>query len=218
MFVHFPHKESSRMRKLSRPWFGPYRICSRDTPNVTVTQVYFPRYTIQVQLNCVAPCPLHLPAGFYWYGPRYKSPDKPPGWVEDILCDGSSVGLRKTSVHVAREVPDNLRSAETAPEEDTHVEQKRGMGTLCPPDADPHSEGADTDRETGGTHHRDAVTDPSHPLPVGSLTDSELAGAREDPYPIESPTDPGVAGTRKVYPLQSRQRRQARGELFQGKR
>ena len=85
VFVHFPQEESRKMRKLSRPWFGPYRICSKNDPDVTVTRVYLPTNPIQVHLTRVAPCPPRLPAGFYWYGPRCKSPDNPPKWVETVL-------------------------------------------------------------------------------------------------------------------------------------
>ena len=128
----------------------------------------------------------------------------------------------KTTIDVARGVPDNMRSAVTAPE-DTHAEQNMGMGTVFPPDADLHSGGADTDRETGGVDHQDEATDSSHPLLVEPPTNTELSRAREDSYPMESPTGlgwggGGGAGTRKVYPLQSRQCRQAQGELFQRKR
>ena len=109
--------------------------------------------------------------------------------------DGSSIGLWKTTIHVAKGVPDNMRSAVTAPE-DTHAEQKMGMGTVFLPDADLHSGGANTDRETGGVDHRDAVAISSHPLPVEPPTDPELAGAREDPYAMESLTDPGAGRTK----------------------
>ena len=90
VFVYFPQEESGRMRKLSRPWFGPYRITSRDDPDVTVTRVYSPKDPIQVHLTRVAPCPTSLPAGFYWYGAKCKSPDQPPKWVETLLRVGVS--------------------------------------------------------------------------------------------------------------------------------
>ena len=41
---------------------------------------------IQVHLTRVAPCPPHLPVGFYWCGPKRKSPDSPPKWVEALMC------------------------------------------------------------------------------------------------------------------------------------
>ena len=35
VLIHFPHDESGRWRKLSRPWHGPYRIVDRTDPDVT---------------------------------------------------------------------------------------------------------------------------------------------------------------------------------------
>ena len=43
VLVRFPQDESGPNRKLSRPWHGPYRIASRNDPDVTVTKVYFPQ-------------------------------------------------------------------------------------------------------------------------------------------------------------------------------
>ena len=73
VFVHFPQEEMGRMRKLSRPWHGPYRVCSKRGPDVTVTRLYFSGQPIQVHLKRVMRCPPHLPAGFYWHGPKLKS-------------------------------------------------------------------------------------------------------------------------------------------------
>ena len=42
VFVYFPSEETGKLRKLSLPWHGPYRVISRDDPDVTVTKVYFP--------------------------------------------------------------------------------------------------------------------------------------------------------------------------------
>ena len=86
VFVYFPQQETGKMRKLSRPWFGPFRVCSRDGPDVTVTRVYRPSEPIQIHLTRVVPCPPCLPAGFYWYGSKCRSPDNPPKWVDALLC------------------------------------------------------------------------------------------------------------------------------------
>ena len=49
VIVWFPHEESSKLRKLSRPWHGPYRIVRCDDTDVTIVKVYFPdEGTIQV--------------------------------------------------------------------------------------------------------------------------------------------------------------------------
>ena len=41
-WVFFPQDETGKSRKLSHPWHGPYRITSRDEPDITATKVYFP--------------------------------------------------------------------------------------------------------------------------------------------------------------------------------
>jgi len=42
VLVRFPHEESGRLRKLSQPWHGPYRITRRNDPDLTLVKVYFP--------------------------------------------------------------------------------------------------------------------------------------------------------------------------------
>ena len=96
VFVRFPQEESGRMRKLSRPWHGPYRVCVKDDANVTVTRVYFPSSSIQVHLTRVVPCPPHLPAGFYWYGSKWRSSEKTPKWVENLLQTGRRSAPQQT--------------------------------------------------------------------------------------------------------------------------
>ena len=41
MLVHFPQEESGPKRKLSRPWHGPYRVISKNDPDVEVVKVFF---------------------------------------------------------------------------------------------------------------------------------------------------------------------------------
>ena len=74
VLIRFPQEESGRMRKLSRPWHGPYRIVDRRDPDVTIVKVYAPQDgQIQVHQSRVAFCPPELPAGFFWYGKRSSS-------------------------------------------------------------------------------------------------------------------------------------------------
>ena len=40
--VHFAQEETGKMKKLSQPWHGLHRIVSRDDPEVTVKEIYFP--------------------------------------------------------------------------------------------------------------------------------------------------------------------------------
>ena len=54
VLVRFPHEETGRMRKLSRPWHGPFRVVSRQDPDITVSNVYFPNDThIKVHTNII---------------------------------------------------------------------------------------------------------------------------------------------------------------------
>ena len=41
VMVKFPQKEQGRMRKLSHPWHGPYRVIERNDPDLTVSKVYY---------------------------------------------------------------------------------------------------------------------------------------------------------------------------------
>ena len=86
--VKFPADETGRLRKLSRPWHGPYRITALNGPDVSVSKVYYPQEGgIQVHQSRVKPCPPNFPAGFYWYGGKRRGPGRPPKWVEQILAD-----------------------------------------------------------------------------------------------------------------------------------
>ena len=82
MVVCFPHEEQGKLR---RPWHGPYRVVSRDDPDVTVVKMYFPQEpAIQIHQTRVCPCPVGFPPGYYWYGRKQHS-SGPPSWVEDVL-------------------------------------------------------------------------------------------------------------------------------------
>ena len=86
VLVKFPHEETGRMRKLSRPWHGPFRVASREDPDLTVTNVYFPGDApIKIHQNRVSHCPKEFPAGYFWYGGKRKGTGKPPRWVEELL-------------------------------------------------------------------------------------------------------------------------------------
>ena len=86
VMVHFPHEETGKARKLSRPWHGPYRVVAVDDPDVTVSKLYFSQDgNIQVHQSRLKPCPPHFPHGFYWYGSRHRGPGRPPKWVSQVL-------------------------------------------------------------------------------------------------------------------------------------
>ena len=42
VFVRFLKEETGKRRKLSRPWYGPFRIVVGQDPNSSVSMVYFP--------------------------------------------------------------------------------------------------------------------------------------------------------------------------------
>ena len=104
VLVKFPHEETGRYRKLSRPWYGPYRVLTRQDPDVTVTNVYFPEDgPLHIHLTRVKPCP-SFPTGFYWYGPNRQGRAQPPRWItrlfegsldEDEEATGSRYDLRR---------------------------------------------------------------------------------------------------------------------------
>ena len=80
--VYFPHEETGKVRMLSRPWHGPYRVKSVDDPEVTVSKVYFVQDgQIQVHQSRVKSCPPHFSHGFYWYGSQRRKPGRPPKWT-----------------------------------------------------------------------------------------------------------------------------------------
>ena len=86
VLVYFPHDETGKMRKLSQPWHGPYRVISKNDTDVTVMKIYFPDDPqIQVHLSRVQPCPPSFPRSFYWYGGKRTGPGRPPKWIKNRL-------------------------------------------------------------------------------------------------------------------------------------
>ena len=86
VLVRFPHEETGKSRKLSRPWHGPYRVVEANEPNVTVVKVFRPQDgKIQIHQTRVTPCPPAFPAGYYWYGDKRHGPGRPPKWVDKLM-------------------------------------------------------------------------------------------------------------------------------------
>ena len=89
VLLYFPHEETGRNRKLSKPWHGLYRVISRSDPDFTCTKVYFPEHPkIKVHQSRVCPCPPGFPAGYFWYGGGRMAPGRPPKWVDQLLSTG----------------------------------------------------------------------------------------------------------------------------------
>ena len=90
LLIHYPPEETCSQRKLSRPWYRPYRITELSDTGVTAVKVYSPQDgAIQVHASRVSRCPPSFPAGSYWYGNRRHGRGRPPKWVEKLLSDGT---------------------------------------------------------------------------------------------------------------------------------
>ena len=88
VLVYFPQDETGKDRKLSHPWHGPYRIISRDDPDVIVKKIYFPDDPqIQIHQSRVQMYPELFPQGFYWYGKRRHGPGRPSKKVQKNLTE-----------------------------------------------------------------------------------------------------------------------------------
>ena len=58
VIIRFPQEESGRLRKLSRPWHGPYRVTETTATGITGVRVYgCDQKPIHVHLNRVTRCP-----------------------------------------------------------------------------------------------------------------------------------------------------------------
>lgn len=84
--MKFPQDETGRLRKLSRPWHGPYRVVDVTELDVTVVKVYHLKHgEIRVHQSRLCKFPENFPAGYYWYGGKQKGPGRPPRWVETFI-------------------------------------------------------------------------------------------------------------------------------------
>ena len=112
VLVRFPGEEQGKQRKLSRPWHGPYRITSRDDPDVSVVKSYFPgEGAIRIHQKRVCHCPPGFPPGYYWYGANRHSEGNLPKWVERLAND--VVAVSDTSQDVL-EPTNNLEAEQEA--------------------------------------------------------------------------------------------------------
>ena len=167
VLVRFPQEESGRQRKLSRPWHGPYRIISRDDPDLTVQKVYFPDDgSIQIHQSRVTRCPLKFPAGYYWYGNKRKGPGRPPKWVNDLLTTGED-----------REMPPSQTDLpETDIESQSEVAEEAEM---CDSDSEPVQQEVEDESipvRTGAEHYglRRRVSPPKRLMRVDTFARDEL--------------------------------------------
>ena len=64
--MHFPANNSEKNRKLSKPWHSPYHVTGINSPDISVTEVYYPQdKRITVHQSKVKYWQAAFPAGFY---------------------------------------------------------------------------------------------------------------------------------------------------------
>ena len=92
VLVNMPSTETGKNRKLSQPWYGPYRAITFTETDMTVEKVYRTQDSkIQVQRSRITLYPPGLPPGYFWYRCKHCCPGGPPRWVEE-LCVPSVLG------------------------------------------------------------------------------------------------------------------------------
>ena len=108
VLIRFPQEKTGANRKLSCPWPGPYRVVDSDATGVTAVKVYASQEDpIHVHQSQVTRCPPGFPAGYWWYGNRSSSPDRPPKWVDRYLATQDT-----HSGDVADSLPESSTSTE----------------------------------------------------------------------------------------------------------
>ena len=182
VFVRFPEEETGRNRKLSRPWYGPFRIICKQDPNLTVRKVYFPEDPeLTIHQLRVCPSPSMLPAGFYWYGAKRRSRGRTPTWLQRMLNATAAADQHSNAVS------ENF----VAPAEDTEMEKNSQTNSTPVSDEDiqpPTPAASDTDQASsisGPDQERQNVED-------------VLPFAGED-----DPTEPDCADLPAVQPSES---------------
>ena len=115
ILIYFPQDETGKHRKLSRPWHGPYRIISRNDPDVTAVKIFFPTNApIQVHQSRVNKCPPSFPNDFYWYGGGRSKPGRPTKKIQEQL-EAIDAEMRQSSHNiVSKEGNDQEDQTESA--------------------------------------------------------------------------------------------------------
>ena len=86
VLIRFPQEESGKMKKLSRPWHGPYRVVQVTSTGVVAQRVYNSKGDqICIHRHQVTRCPPNFPAGYCWYGDRRYGPGWPPKGIKRLM-------------------------------------------------------------------------------------------------------------------------------------
>ena len=153
ILVRFPQDETGRLRKLSRPWHGPYRVIDKRDPDIMVVKVYAPQDGhIQVHQPRVVGCPPELPAGFYRYGSRRSSPGRPPRWVDKLLQGTPSTTAHEPESSAGTESGSQFNSSNTEADNSESDDQDGEESTTEDTDVLPDERDEPT---SSNTHTRD---------------------------------------------------------------
>ena len=211
VFVRFPEEETGRNRKLSRPWYGPFRIIGKQDPNLTVRKVYFPEDPeLTIHQLRVCPSPSMLPAGFYWYGAKRRSQGRTPTWLQRMLNATAATDQHSNAVSENSVVP----------AEDTEMEKNSQTNSTPVSDEDIHPPtpaASDTDQTSsisGSDKERLHVEDV---LPFAGEDDSTEPDCVD--LPAVQPSDSAPPATTNPatprYPLRERSSRRQPQRLMQ---
>lgn len=124
ILIRHPHEESGPNRKLSRPWYGPFRITKVEKTGVIAEGIYGNgiKDQIRVHLQRVTTCLPAFPAGCYWYGDRRSRPGRPPKWIDNyVRADRSEEG----NDQLEEEDLEDRSEAEQTEEEESSLDQEQ---------------------------------------------------------------------------------------------
>lgn len=111
VLVRFPQEEQGKMRKLSQPWHGPYRVVAIEDPDITIVKVYYPEEgQIQVHQSRICRCPDGFPPGYFWYGTRRHSVGRPPKWIQRLMWKSSDSSPNTAAGTASKTQDKNMRT------------------------------------------------------------------------------------------------------------
>ena len=134
VLIYFPEDETGKLRKLSRPWHGPYRIVDRNDPDISAKKLFFPEDpVIQVHQSRVQKCPSSFPKDFYWYGGKRSKAGRPPKRVlkeleaieAELEQSGIKAELKPVDIRDDSPIPDGTDQRSGGPlESSTNIDQE----------------------------------------------------------------------------------------------
>ena len=140
VMICFPQDETGKERKLSRPWYGPYRVLEVTETGILAEKVYAPQdRRIQVHLERVTRCPRNFPSGYYWYGSRRQGPGRPPKWLvtlqqqcernsPDTSCEDPEPSLNESLLTPEFSVDESATESDTSVHESENPDDDNNHG------------------------------------------------------------------------------------------